>query len=142
MIQTRYAAESDMEWLLEMDDVAEDWVRRCLHHQEYILAERDGHRLGFLRFSLFWSKLPYLEMIRVQPEDRRQGAGTAMLAYWESEMRGRGFNALLTSAMQDEPEPQAWHRRNGFEACGQLVLDNLQPTPEIFFLKKLQGLPR
>ncbi|MEM1060168.1 MAG: GNAT family N-acetyltransferase [Verrucomicrobiota bacterium] len=137
MIRSRYAAEGDFEWLLERDDVSPKWVRRCLGHGEYILAERLGRRLGFLRFSLFWGQLPYLEMIRVRPEDQCQGVGTAMLAFWEDEMRRRGFSSVLTSAMENEPEPQAWHRRSGFEPCGQLNLGRDQPTPELFFRKEL-----
>jgi hypothetical protein len=36
-----------------------------------------------------------------------------------------------------EPEPQAWHRRNGFVEAGALTFGKLEPTPEVFFVKDL-----
>lgn len=52
-------------------------------------------------------------------------------------MREAGASLVMTSSMADEPEPQAWHRRNGFVESGSLTFGRLQPTPEVFFVKPL-----
>lgn len=138
MIETRYADENDLEWLLGKDDVTREWGTRCVRHREYIIAHADGNRVGFLRYSLFWGKVPYMDMIRVLAEHRNQGTGTALFKFWEMEMRRVNRKLLMTSSQENEPEPQAWHVRNGFFKSGRMTFGRLQTIPEVFFVKELQ----
>jgi ribosomal protein S18 acetylase RimI-like enzyme len=134
-----YASLQDLPWLMENDGyVSADWVERCINHQEYITVSEGNHNLGFLRFSLFWGEIPYMSLIMVKPDHQKRGIGTAMFNFWEQAMREKGAKVLLTSSDYDELDPQAWHKRNGFEACGQLTFGTFQPTPEIFFVKNLK----
>ncbi len=141
MIARRGCSE-DMSWLIEHDDVGEDWIRRCIAFGEYFVAEREGERAGFLRFSLFWGKIPYMDMIRVLPSHQRAGIGTALFRAWESAMIEAGARHLMTSSEWAEAGPQAWHRRNGFKAAGSIDLRIVQPSPEIFFLKDISDARR
>ena len=137
-MEIRRGQKSDFEWFRENDHhVGSEWIERCLNHAEYILAVEGHNTNGFLRFSLFWGKIPYMDLIWVVPNHRRQGLGTALLGFWEREMRQRGATVLMTSSVADELEPQAWHKRNGFKECGQLTFGHLAPTPEVFFVKDL-----
>ncbi len=137
-MKIRYGQQEDFEWLRAQDNhVGADWIKRCLHHGEYIIAADDGEILGFLRFSLFWGNIPYMDMIRVQDNHKRRGIGTAMLNFWERDMRARGAKVLMTSSVVHETEPQDWHKRNGFQECGQLTFGQHEPTPEVFFVKDL-----
>ncbi|MFK0164501.1 GNAT family N-acetyltransferase [Rhizobium sp. NPDC090279] len=129
----------DLPWLFEHDDASEDWIGRCIRHGEYFIAEQDGEILGFLRFSRFWGKIPYMDMIRVLPLQQRGGVGTALFRAWESAMIEEGAEHLMTSSEWAEVEPQAWHRRNGFKAAGSIDLRIVQSSPEIFFLKDISG---
>ena len=98
------------------------------------------HRLqivGFLRFSRFWGRVPYMEMIRVLPGHRRSGVGTALFLAWEEAMRGERARLLMTSSECDESRPQDWHRRNGFTETGAIELPGLQSVPEVFFIKPI-----
>lgn len=61
-----------------------------------------------------------------------------MFSFWEREMRRENYKVLMTSSQENEPEPQAWHRRNGFAESGQLTFGQQQTVPEIFFVKDLQ----
>jgi GNAT superfamily N-acetyltransferase len=60
---------------------------------------------GFLRFSLFWGTVPYLDLIWVLQNDRRQGVGSVLFDFWEREMKKRGAKVLMTSSVRDELEP-------------------------------------
>lgn len=133
------AQTGDLAWLVAVDrHVPEAWVRRCISHGEYLIAREADGPLGFLRYSWFWGTIPFMDLIWVDPARRRAGVGRALVARWETDMRSRGAEVLMTSSMSDEPEPQAWHRRNGFADSGQLTFGVAQPTPEVFFVKDLQ----
>lgn len=135
-MDVRYGRKSDFEWLRKNDDqVSSEWIGRCLDHAEYVLSLEGPQRIGFLRFSLFWGIVPYMDLIWVMENHRRQGVGTALFDFWEQGMKKRGARVLMTSAMSDELEPQTWHKRNGFRECGQLTFGRYQPRPEVFFTK-------
>jgi GNAT superfamily N-acetyltransferase len=134
----RYGEDADHAYLLNHDHhVDPDWIRRCILDRQYILATEGPQKAGFLRFSMFWGKIPYMDLVWVSESYRRQGVGSGMFHFWEQEMKKRGATILMTSSMHDEPEPQEWHRRNGFRPSGQLTFGKLQEPPEVFFVLDL-----
>ncbi len=137
----RYGQESDFGWLQEHDkDVNPEWINRCLHLGEYIIAVDGQDRKGLLRFSMFWGTIPYMDLIWVLKAYRQHGIGSGLFHFWEREMKKRGAKTLMTSSMMNEPEPQVWHERNGFTKCGQLTFGQQQQTLEVFFVKDLTEL--
>lgn len=139
IVQVGSAEAADIPWLLDVDrHVPEPWVRRCVSLDEYLIARAGDAAVGFLRHSLFWGQIPFMDVIHVDAERRRLGVGSAMFQAWQEKMRSRGARVLMTSSMEDEPEPQAWHRRNGFEPSGALTFGPAQQTPELFFIKALE----
>lgn len=137
-LKIRYASHQHLGWLAQHDShIQEMWRLRCLKHQEYVVAELGDEPVGFLRFSWFWGHIPYMDMIQVLPKYRRSGAGTALFTYWEKAMHSQGAELLMTSSVQDELEPQAWHRRNGFHPAGSVTFAPLQTVPELFLVKPL-----
>ncbi|MBB3644937.1 ribosomal protein S18 acetylase RimI-like enzyme [Rhizobium sp. BK619] len=138
MVEIAKPGLTDKDWLFcEDNHVGKQWVLRCIDLGEYFVARKQGEIVGFLRFSRFWGRIPYLEMIRVREGHRRSGVGTALYRAWEGEMRESGARLLMTSSECDESRPQDWHRRNGFSETGSIELPGIQTVPEIFFLKKL-----
>lgn len=93
--------------------------------------------VGFLRFSLFWGRIPYMDMIRVEEGHQRKGVGTRLLRFREEEMKAKGAKVLMTSSVLHETGPQEWHRHNGFEECGKLTFGRQEAAPEVFFIKNL-----
>lgn len=138
MVEIAKPGQADKEWLLREDNhVGEAWISRCIDLGEYLIAREQGEAVGFLRFSRFWGRIPYMEMIRVLDGHRRSGIGTALFLAWEKEMREGGARLLMTSSECDESRPQDWHRRNGFSETGSIELPGIQTVPEVFFLKRL-----
>jgi GNAT superfamily N-acetyltransferase len=138
MVVTVRAGQADIDWLVREDASAGTaWVSRCVALGEYLVAREADEIAGFLRFSRFWGRVPYMEMIRVLPGHRRSGVGTALFLAWEEAMRGDGARLLMTSSECDESRPQDWHRRNGFSETGAIELPGLQSVPEVFFIKRI-----
>ncbi|MGG7539493.1 GNAT family N-acetyltransferase [Rhizobium sp. 12,4] len=138
MAEVASASQAEVDWLTREDATAgKAWVSRCVAFGEYLVARQAGEIVGFLRFSRFWGRIPYMEMIRVLPEYRRSGIGTALFLAWEGAMRGEGARLLMTSSKCDESRPQDWHRRNGFAEIGAIELPGLQSVPEVFFMKRI-----
>ena len=136
----RVGVAADRPWLLSIDrHVSAEWVDRTLAMDGYLVAEVGGTRVGFLRHSLFWGRVPFMDEIQVDPAYRRSGVGTSLFTRWEADSLARGALVLMTSSQSDEPEPQAWHRRNGFVDSGSLTFGAYQRTPEQFFIKDLSG---
>lgn len=128
-----------IDWLIAHDtEVSPSWVHRCTHQQEYIVALYDDQPVGFLRFSLFWGKIPFMDMVRVLVNYQRNGAGTALYGCWEEMMRKAGETLLMTSGQADEPESLAWHKRNGFVDAGAVQFGHLQSVAETFLIKDLR----
>ena len=136
-VRIRYATADDRDWLKMRDVhvVSEAWLERCLDLGEYIIAEQSGERIGFLRFSLFWGVIPYMDMIGVDAPLRRQGIGAALVVFWEQEMHSRGAKLIMTSAQANEPEAVAWHQKNGFAFSGEMSFRPLQAPAELFMTK-------
>ena len=104
--------------------------------EDIVIAEWNGKQVGYVRLEYLWSIVPYISLIRVLPEYRRQGVGKALLRFIETFLRGAGHDALYSSSQADEPEPQAWHRHVGFEECGFIAGIN-DGIGEVFFYKRL-----
>ncbi len=138
VVEIAKPGRKDKEWLFREDShVGEAWISRCIDLGEYLIAREQAEIVGFLRFSRFWGRIPYMEMIRVLDGHRRSGVGTALFLTWEKEMRESGARLLMTSSECDESRPQDWHRRNGFSETGSIGLPGIQTVPEVFFLKTI-----
>ena len=60
-------------------------------------------------------------MVRVLPEERRHGVGSALLAACSDEARELGKGALFGRVEGDDPESLAWVERRGFVVISQDV---------------------
>jgi N-acetylglutamate synthase-like GNAT family acetyltransferase len=134
----RFARRGDLAYLRnERGEIPPERMERKIEGKEFIVAERAGAQVGLLDLEFIQPEEPYMSLIRVDARHRREGIGTALLAFAEEHLRGLGFRVLYTSSQSDEPEPQAWHRRSGFEPCGALEDFNGGGIAEVFFRKRL-----
>lgn len=136
-IFVRWATLDDLDFVHQDRYIPAEVVKRKVEWQEVLVVERNDRRIGYLRIEYLWSVVPYIALIRVLPEHRRQGAGKALLHYLETFLREKGHKALYSSSQVNEPEPQAWHRHVGFEECGIVAGLNGDGVGEVFFRKRL-----
>jgi len=138
-INVRFAELRDLDFCIRTDykHLNKDVVKRKIEEKAVILAEVDGKPVGYLRIEYLWLKIPYLGLIRVDKEHQRKGIGTAMMKFLEEHLRKQGHKVLYSSSQANEPEPQMWHRKIGFEECGIIAGIN-DGIGEIFFRKFLK----
>lgn len=137
-LAVRFARPADRDWCATQDPhISPELLAHKIAAGEVVVAEREGRPVGYLRLEYLWATLPFISLIRVLEEERRQGVGRAILAFLEAALRGRGHDLLLSSSQVDEPPPQAWHRAVGFEECGILAGVNRGGVGEVFFRKRL-----
>ena len=136
----RFATMEDLPFLLAQEYAPEAMVRRRVELGEVIVAEREGEVVGLLRFEWMWSEIPFIGLIRVEPEHRKQGVGRAMLAFLEAHLLGRELHhkILMSSSEAMEPSAQSWHRHMGFVECGFIMGLNEGDVGEVFFQKTLE----
>lgn len=132
----RFAVAADAEFLTRHVYVSEEVIGRKIALDEYVVVTSADQLVGFLQLEYLWSLVPYIGLIRVLPDYRRQGLGTAMLNFVERFLYEREFRSLYSSSQADEPDPQVWHRRVGFEECGVITGIN-DGVDEVFFCKTL-----
>lgn len=135
-ISVRFAAPADLDFLQQRSHVPAEIVKRKVEWREVIVAERRGGLIGALHLEYLWSSVPYVAMIYVLPGHQGQGVGRALLRFAETFLREQGHDTLYSSSQADEREPQAWHRRAGFEECGIIAGIN-KGVGEVFFRKGL-----
>ena len=142
----RFARLDDLDFAYQDGYISAEMLKRKIDAQlalnpdrieDILIAERNGKRVGYVRFEYLWSIVPYISLIHVLPAYRRQGVGKALLQFIETFLRDAGHEALYSSSQADESEPQAWHRHMGFVECGFIAGIN-ESVGEVFFRKRLR----
>ena len=137
-VKVRFARADDLAWCEEQDAlVAREVVEDKIERKEIIVAETEGRMVGYLRLEHLWSKVPFIGLVVVREEYRRQGVGRAILKFLEDCLRERGHRELWSSSQASEASAQAWHRAVGFEESGFLAGINEGGIGEVFFRKSL-----
>ncbi|TXK80673.1 GNAT family N-acetyltransferase [Paenibacillus sp. N3.4] len=134
----RFGRMNDLEDIASEDQsVLKNILNWKLQNQEILLAEENNEIIGYLRIEYLWSKYPYIGLIIVRPEYRKQGIGKTLLEYLEDHLRKQGIKTLYSSSQVNEAEPQKWHRHMGFKECG--IINGINPGDigEVFFLKSI-----
>lgn len=138
-IEVRTATTDDVNFVGRDGCISRDALGDKIARGEVVVAVRGVQRLGYARVDYLWTTIPYLSMLWVLEEHRRQGVGKAILSHLESWFGRAGHAALYSSSDASEPEPQAWHRHMGFEECGFIAGINAGGIGEIIFRKVLSS---
>lgn len=130
----RPAAMTDLDWLAAHDHhIARPVLEDSIRQGRVLLMERDGGRVGWLRWNLFWDNTPFMNLLYLLDGYRGQGLGRALVGRWEADMAARGFGRVMTSTQSDEAA-QHFYRRLGYRDAGSLLLPG-EPA-ELLFLKE------
>jgi GNAT superfamily N-acetyltransferase len=102
---------NDLETVIHEDQhIKSEILEWKLKNKEIILAVLDEKIIGYLRLDFLWSKYPYIGLIIVNPEYRKQGIGRTMLKYLEELLSDTGHGVLYSSSQVNES-----YHRNGIE---------------------------
>lgn len=99
----RYAVQSDFESLCEYDrHISGDELQRSIDTQRVLVMFEGDSLIGWLRFSLFWDEIPFMNMLYLLEGYRGKGFGAQLTRRWEGEMAKRGHKRVLTSTLSNE----------------------------------------
>ncbi|HIZ16822.1 MAG TPA: GNAT family N-acetyltransferase [Firmicutes bacterium] len=104
----------------------------CLN-RIYII-EKDKNLIGWLRYNLFWDSVPFMNMLYILDGSRRQGFGTRLVKYWESQMKELNYKEVMTSTQSNE-YAQHFYYSLGYSAIGSFLTD--EDTLELILSKEL-----
>lgn len=90
----------------------------------FLVAERDGHCLGFVSYMPFRRGIGYARAMEhtivLSPEARGQGAGRALMHAAEDHAREGGIGSLWAGISGENPAGVQFHARLGYEYVAQL----------------------
>ncbi len=131
----RYANENDFDLLREYDKhISGTELKNSISAKRVLIMFNNESFIGWLRFSLFWDTIPFMNMLYFLEDYRGKGYGRQLVDFWEKEMRKNKYTMVLTSTLSNE-RAQFFYRKNGYVDCGSLLLPN-EPL-EIILLKNL-----
>jgi len=137
LFKIRYALESDKGFWLTLDEhISEnELLLKIRDKRGYIISDEDKS-IGVLRYNLFLDIIPFLTMIYLEESYRGKGFGRQAIQFWEHEMRGLGYQMIMTSTQVDEGA-QHFYRKIGYKDRGSLFLDNtpFEQPQEMLMLK-------
>jgi ribosomal protein S18 acetylase RimI-like enzyme len=131
----RHAESKDYLWLKKHDNhIPDEVLETKIAAKEIYVVEEEKGLAGWLRYSLFWDKIPFMNLLFLLEEYRRKGKGKKLVHHWEEDMKERGYENVLTSTQSDE-EAQHFYRKMGYKEIGGFKYPD-QPL-EIIFHKKI-----
>ncbi len=130
----RYADERDFDILKKYDKhIKASELQKSIDAKKVLIMLNDG-LIGWLRYNLFWDRIPFMNMLYLLEAYRGKGYGKQLVDFWEKEMRNKQYKIVMTSTQSDE-QAQFFYRKNGYADCGALLLSN-EPL-EIILSKSL-----
>ena len=133
MTSMRLAVQKDMDFLLDHDPhISYRTLRESIDNKRVYILELNYNIIGWIRYNLFWDNTPFLNMLYILEEYRKQGLGAFMLEYWENQMQIQGYETLMTSTLVHE-DAIHFYLKNGYQVVG-----GFHPTMEEYevILKK------
>lgn len=129
----RYADENDFEIVRIYDrHIREEELQNVIRARRVLVMFQEDSFVGWLRFSLFWDEIPFMNMLYFLEQYRGRGYGGQLVKYWEKEMKSSGYEMVMTSTLSNEPA-QFFYRKKGYMDCGSLLLSGV---PLEIILKK------
>ena len=131
-----YASELDFQFILDNDrHVSKHLIKNKLKEKEIMIAkDQENKVIGWLRYNYFWDNTPFMNMLYLNENYRNNGIGKELVGFWETEMKTKGYELVMTSTLSNE-QAQHFYRKLGYKDSGSLLLDD-EPL-EIIFTKSI-----
>lgn len=117
-MKIRTAAMTDAELLLQHDHhISGQELESIIRLGRVYIAEHENGFAGWLRYGLFWDNTPFMNMLYLLEDFRRQGFGTELMRFWEGKMGKAGYGFVMTSTASNECA-QHFYYKLGYTAIG------------------------
>lgn len=136
MLNIKYATYDDYELILKIDEsISMNKWKSWTDNKQAIFAFDGNEFLGWLQYSFFIEKWPFVNRLYIFEKYQNNGAGTALMEFWENEMIAKGENRLMLSTESNNTGAQRFYCRLGFKCVGEL--DLREENREYIMLKEL-----
>lgn len=134
-MEIRPAHRGDLDLILTYDrHICREEAEFSVRRSRMFIAEEKKEFCGWLRYSLFWDSVPFMNMLFVLEEARGKAFGRRLVTYWEDEMRNQAYKIVMTSTASDEYAQHFYHTL-GYQAVGGFMPDG--EAYEIILSKRL-----
>ena len=114
-----YAQQNDLSDIQAFDHLSPQMLIKAVENRRVLVFKTANVVMGIARWNYFWDSIPFLNMLYVPSGYTHSGVGTALLTFWESEMRSQGYSRVFTSTMANE-RGQHFFRKHGYQDIGNL----------------------
>lgn len=136
-MKIEFASFRDLKGVCEIDaSIDSSRMAEKIQRNEVLVSKHEEEMIGLLRFSLFWDITPFINMLIIKEDKRGTGFGSELVLQWESMMRERGFQRVMTSSQSDETA-QEFYRKLKYKEIGSFEYPGQEP--ELIFLKELDS---
>lgn len=116
------AVISDIEILLENDKyIVKSELENLINLSRVYIIEENKEFIGWLRYNLFWDKIPFMNMLYILEKHRKKGYGRKLVLYWEENMKELGHKLVMASTVSREYS-QHFYNKLGYMAIGGFTL--------------------
>ncbi|MDE5780321.1 MAG: GNAT family N-acetyltransferase [Lachnospiraceae bacterium] len=129
------AEKNNTDTILKWDKhISKQELQNLIQLNRVYIAEQDNQFIGWLRYNLFWDNTPFMNMLYILEEFRRNGYGKSLVEFWETQMKNSGYDIVMTSTASNEYS-QHFYNKLGYKTIGGFIIT---PDPyEIMLSKKL-----
>ncbi|WP_315115089.1 GNAT family N-acetyltransferase [uncultured Clostridium sp.] len=134
-MEIEYARGIHFQYIFDNDKhISKELIQAKIENKEIIIIKDNNKNIGWLRYNYFWDNTPFMNMLYVDEDYRYKGFGKKLVAFWESEMKSKSYDLVMTSTLSNE-QAQHFYRKLGYKDSGSLLLEN-EPL-EIIFAKTI-----
>ena len=136
-MEIRLANRNDQQGVIKYDShIHHNTVDKCIQDQlVYVLCDEENI-VGFLRYSLFWQSIPFLDLLYIDEAYRGKGYGRHMMDHWEAVMQTMQYEYVMLSTQEDETA-KYFYEKLGYRRIGTFLPPD-QDADEIMYLKMLE----
>ncbi|MBR3149646.1 MAG: GNAT family N-acetyltransferase [Eubacterium sp.] len=136
MMKVRYANEADYEQILAIDKtITKSEFRRWTESSQVLFIYEKDSFAGWLQYSLFLEKYPFINRFYILDEYRGLGDGKLTLLIWQRQMEERFFDKVMASCEGSNVKAQKLYEGLGYKKIGTLAL--CENDDEIVYMKVL-----
>lgn len=111
----RLAKLDDIDFLKQYDYEVYNLENDINNNLVYIIEDKIN--IGFLRYSLFWNRIPFINMLYIKKEYQNMGYGTKLLNDFIKIIKDLGFKEIMTSCVSLE-DGKYFFLKNKFNISG------------------------
>jgi len=134
MMKVRFAGENDFELVQKINDsvVFPEYKKWIDNKQVYLIFENEEFA-GWLQYSFFLERIPFINEFCLFEEFRGIGTGTLSLLIWERQMMERMYDKFMVALSPDDKTAIDFFEQKGYKKIGDISIPD--DEQKVFYFK-------